>query len=240
MGPSRPRMPKSTAVSWAGAAMNRLPSCRSAWNRPWLSAWLRNPRVRATARAGRSRVSSARAPGSESAVPLAQVRVRARRPTPSQTTAGPVMKPSLAMMAASSSAPAASKRRSSSRFNARITVPAKAASSSRRVVGISRSAIRAASNRTALSCATSCSMPGRSTFTATGVPSIRVALCACAIEAAATAGPSSANTASIGLPRAASTAARACAWGKGARRSFRCDRSSAKGSPKISARVAKN
>ena len=53
--PSRPTMPKSTAVSRAGAATNRFPSCRSAWKTPWSSAWARKARIRLSASAGRSR-----------------------------------------------------------------------------------------------------------------------------------------------------------------------------------------
>jgi hypothetical protein len=48
-------------------------------------------------------------------------------------------------------------------------------------------------------------MPGRSTFTATLRPSIRVAGWACAREAAAMAGPNALNRASSGWPSALTT-----------------------------------
>jgi hypothetical protein len=84
-------MPKSTAVSRAGAAANRFPSCRSAWKTPWSSAWARKPRVRLFASSARSSPGSARVAGSESAAPSAQVSASTRLPTTSQTTSGACM-----------------------------------------------------------------------------------------------------------------------------------------------------
>ena len=66
-------------------------------------------------------------------------------------------------------------------------------------------------------------MPGRSTLTATCFAAVGLAhraLCTWAIEAAATGGPNSAKSSSIGAPSASSTAARASPCGNGGRRSW--------------------
>ena len=86
-------------------------------------------------------------------------------------------------------------------------------------------------------------MPGRSTFTATDFgPSGETtsAWCTCAIDAAATAGPSEMNNFSSGAPSASSMLASASACGNGVIRSCSNSRSRANAMPTTSGRVARN
>ena len=83
------------------------------------------------------------------------------------------------------------------------------------------------------------SIPGRSTLTATGSPSVVTAKCTCAIEAAATGSSSKlANSSTIGRPRSASTIARASSAGNGGSRSCSISRSRATAGPIRSSRTA--
>ncbi len=150
------------------------------------------------------------------------------------------MKASSAITCRSSSAPAASKRRSSSSCRARMTVAANARGSSRRAAGIHASTSPAARVIASMSAATRRSMPGRRTFTAASRPSSNRTLCACANDAAATGASKLENRLSIGRPSARAVSALAMSALNGGRRSFRCDRSSANGAPKMSARVERN
>ena len=230
-------MPKSTACSMSGAATNRLPSCRSAWKTPWSSAWLRKPRVRWLASAGRSSPGRSSASGRDRGVASTQSRVSTRLETASHTTLGARMWSVSAITSPSSLAAAASRRRSSSSSSERATVAAKARGSSRRSGGAQRSARTAPRPRAPTSADTRASIPGRSTFTATLRPPTRVAGWAWAREAAATGAPNVSNRLSSGRSSPASTCALATSRGKGGRRSFSRDRSSANTVPKMSARV---
>ena len=116
-------MPKSTAVSRAGAATNRLPSCRSAWNTPWSRAWARKRahQVVGEAPGGRARLRPARPVGQRRAARPLQGQHPPRDALPAPPPA-PACSRRAAMTSRSSSAPAASKRRSSSSSSARVTV----------------------------------------------------------------------------------------------------------------------
>jgi|GEM_PF-6059362 len=82
-----------------------------------------------------------------------------------------------------------------------------------------------------------CSIPGRSTLTATVLPSGVTALCTCAIEAAAMAGLNSVNNSSTGAPSSSATMRRASASSKGGTRSCSERSSAAISAPTTSGRV---
>ena len=106
------------------------------------------------------------------------------------------------------------------------------------------SALRAAKMKASRSTAKRRSMPGRSTFTATGFgPSAMTtsARCTCAIEAAATAGPNETNSFASGLPSASlDRSLRPRPAGTAASGPAAISRSRASAMPTTSGRVARN
>src|SRR5215469_4538868 len=101
-----------------------------------------------------------------------------------------------------------------------------------------RSPSRASHKNSSRSREKASTMPGRNTLTATSRPSVVVAKCTCAMDAAATAVSSkAANIDPRGLENSASISSRAWAPGNGGRRSCRLARSRVISSPKRSARV---
>ena len=201
-------MPKSTAAIRPSLSTNRFPGCMSAWKKPSRSAWRRNVCISARPSAGRSSPRASSAARLESGVPSIHSSVSTVRAVRSQSTAGTRKSGSSFVLSRISAMAAASSRRSISIVTERASVSTTSMSRSRRASAEWRSALRAAKYSVSRSDLKRRSMPGRSTFTASVCPSAS-ALCTCAIEAAATAGPNEANSSRSGLPSAAATVASA-------------------------------
>ena len=236
-------MPKSTAVSRAGAATNRLPSCRSAWKTPWSSAWARKARIRLSASAWRSR------PGCVQRRRIGER--RARRPLQGQhplADALPdhrrrahvaVVGHHLAQLVGAGRLEAQVELQLQ-RADHRLGEGARLQPPRRRRPG-ARPAARPARSAVDVAAPPARSMPGRSTFTATCGRRPAWPRCAWASEAAAS------GLVELGeqrLERTGRAPRRPRLWpasvGNGGSRSFSRDRSSAKSAPKMSARVERN
>ncbi len=215
----------------------------SAWKKPSRKAWRRNVWITARARCLRSKPLASSLARSCSGVPSIQSSVSTSLAVRSQSTAGTRKSGSRLVFSAISDSAAASNRRSISIQTERRSVATVSIRRSRRASADSASARRAANVKASRSTRKRCSMLGRSTLTATGLRPAGVSIsarCTCAIEAAATAGPKSANASPSGLPSAAVTTASASWRGNGAILSCRLSRSRARAMPTTSGRVARN
>jgi len=161
----------------------------------------------------------------------------------SHFTSGTRKSASSRVFSPSSDSAAASSLRSISMATDRASVSTTSIGRRRRMAGNRRSAMAAAKRMEARSRAKRSRTPGRNTLTATVCafsPSPMRALCTCAIEAAAIAGPNSLNSLSIGMSKEASMVRTASSRGKGGSRSCRVSRSAAARTPTTSGRVARN
>ncbi len=211
-------MPKSTAASRPRGVRNRFPGCMSAWKKPSRTAWRRKDWIRTRPRSGKFTPERRKASTSDKGAPSIHSRVMTSRAQRSQSTLGTRKSSSPWVFSANSDAAAASSRKSISILTERARVSTTPTGLSLRASVKNLSAKRAAKNMSPRSRWNRRSIPGRSTFTATGratPSSITVARWTCATEAAATGSLNSTKTSLIGRAKAFSITATATARGKG-------------------------
>src|SRR5947207_3422189 len=180
-------MPKSTTASAPSLSTNMLPGCRSAWKKPSRNTCLKNAPAALRNKASTSCPAAISAARSSTRMPPMRSVVSTVRPVRSQSIRGTRKLVSPAKFSASSEAAAASKRRSISSCTDCASVSTTSTGFSRRKCGWVRSARRASHKNRSRSRAIARAIPGRNTLTATSAPSVVLAKCNCAIEAAAAA-----------------------------------------------------
>ncbi len=179
-------MPKSTTAMRPSSWTKRLPGCRSPWKKPSRKTCLKIASAATVSTRSGSWPAAMIAARSSIGIPAMRSRVRTRRPVRDQSTAGTCRLGSAAKFSASSDAAAASILKSISWPTDSAKRETESTNRSRRRSGRSHSMRSASQKNRSRSRPNARSMPGRSTLTATGRPSVVAAKCTCAIEAAAT------------------------------------------------------